>query len=35
MAIAAALLAYLIGSVSFAVVVSRAMKLPDPHLWFE
>ena len=23
--------AYLIGSVSFAVVVSRAMGLPDPH----
>lgn len=23
--------AYLIGSVSFAVVVSRAMRLPDPH----
>jgi acyl phosphate:glycerol-3-phosphate acyltransferase len=23
--------AYLIGSVSFAVVVSKAMKLPDPH----
>ena len=25
------LIAYLIGSVSFAVVVSKAMKLPDPH----
>jgi len=25
------LVAYLIGSVSFAVVVSKAMKLPDPH----
>ena len=23
--------AYLIGSVSFAVVVSKAMRLPDPH----
>ncbi|MDR2017034.1 MAG: glycerol-3-phosphate acyltransferase, partial [Burkholderiales bacterium] len=23
--------AYLLGSVSFAVVVSRAMHLPDPH----
>jgi len=33
MAIAAALLAYLIGSVSFAVVVSRAMKLPDPRTY--
>ena len=32
-AIAAALLAYLIGSVSFAVVVSRAMKLPDPRTY--
>ncbi|MBL8309313.1 MAG: glycerol-3-phosphate 1-O-acyltransferase PlsY [Burkholderiales bacterium] len=27
----AALLAYLIGSLSFAVIVSRAMGLPDPH----
>jgi glycerol-3-phosphate acyltransferase PlsY len=26
-----ALLAYLIGSISFAVVVSRVMGLPDPH----
>ena len=25
------LLAYLIGSVSFAVVVSKCMRLPDPH----
>jgi glycerol-3-phosphate acyltransferase PlsY len=31
MAIAAALLAYLLGSISFAVVVSRAMGLPDPR----
>jgi acyl phosphate:glycerol-3-phosphate acyltransferase len=31
MAIAAALVAYLIGSISFAVVVSRAMGLPDPR----
>ena len=31
MAIAAAVLAYLLGSVSFAVVVSRAMELPDPR----
>ncbi len=30
-AIAAIVLAYLIGSISFAVVVSRAMGLPDPH----
>ncbi len=29
--LAAALVAYLIGSVSFAVVVSKAMNLPDPH----
>lgn len=28
-----ALLAYLIGSVSFAVVVSKAMRLPDPHTY--
>lgn len=28
-----ALAAYLIGSVSFAVVVSRAMRLPDPHTY--
>jgi glycerol-3-phosphate acyltransferase PlsY len=33
MAIAAAIIAYLIGSVSFAVVVSRAMKLPDPRTY--
>ena len=33
MVIAAVLLAYLIGSVSFAVVVSRAMKLPDPRTY--
>lgn len=31
MAIAAAIIAYLIGSISFAVVVSRAMGLPDPR----
>lgn len=31
--IAFALLAYLIGSVSFAVVVSRAMGLPDPRTY--
>ena len=31
MAIAAALAAYLLGSISFAVVVSRAMGLPDPR----
>jgi len=29
----AVLLAYLIGSVSFAVVVSRAFALPDPHTY--
>jgi glycerol-3-phosphate acyltransferase PlsY len=29
--VAAALFAYLIGSISFAVVVSRAFGLPDPH----
>ena len=28
---AAAFVAYLIGSLSFAVIVSRALKLPDPH----
>ncbi|MEN7526875.1 MULTISPECIES: glycerol-3-phosphate 1-O-acyltransferase PlsY [unclassified Cupriavidus] len=28
-----AVLAYLIGSVSFAVVVSKAMGLPDPHTY--
>ena len=33
MAIAAVVIAYLIGSVSFAVVVSRAMKLPDPRTY--
>lgn len=32
-AIIAAILAYLIGSVSFAVVVSRAMSLPSPHTY--
>src|SRR5687768_17488094 len=31
MAIAAALAAYLLGSISFAVLVSRAMGLPDPR----
>ena len=31
MAIAAAFVAYLLGSISFAVVVSRAMGLPDPR----
>ena len=31
MAIAATLIAYLLGSVSFAVLVSRAMGLPDPR----
>ena len=31
--LAAVLVAYLIGSVSFAVVVSRAMKLPDPRTY--
>ena len=31
MAIAAALIAYLIGSISFAVIVSRALGLPDPR----
>jgi glycerol-3-phosphate acyltransferase PlsY len=31
MAIVVTLIAYLIGSISFAVVVSRAMGLPDPH----
>jgi len=24
-------IAYLIGSISFAVVVSKCMRLPDPH----
>ncbi len=33
MAIAAVVIAYLIGSVSFAVVVSRVMKLPDPRTY--
>jgi len=33
MAIAAVIVAYLIGSVSFAVVVSRMMKLPDPRTY--
>lgn len=32
-AIITAILAYLIGSVSFAVVVSRAMSLPSPHTY--
>jgi len=27
------LLAYLIGSISFAVVVSQCMRLPDPHTY--
>ena len=31
MAVAVVLIAYLIGSISFAVVVSRAMGLPDPR----
>ena len=31
MAIVVTLIAYLIGSISFAVVVSRAMRLPDPR----
>jgi glycerol-3-phosphate acyltransferase PlsY len=31
MTIALAVIAYLIGSISFAVVVSRAMRLPDPR----
>ena len=31
MTIALVLIAYLVGSISFAVVVSRAMKLPDPR----
>ena len=26
-------LAYLIGSISFAVVVSKCMRLPDPHTY--
>ncbi len=29
--IIAAIFAYLIGSLSFAVIVSRALRLPDPH----
>ena len=29
--IIAAVMAYLIGSLSFAVIVSRALSLPDPH----
>ena len=33
MTIVLVLIAYLIGSVSFAVVVSRAMGLPDPHTY--
>ncbi len=31
MAIAAVVVAYLIGSISFAVLVSRALRLPDPR----
>jgi glycerol-3-phosphate acyltransferase PlsY len=31
MTIVLVLIAYLVGSISFAVVVSRAMKLPDPR----
>ncbi|MCE9640144.1 MAG: glycerol-3-phosphate 1-O-acyltransferase PlsY, partial [Betaproteobacteria bacterium] len=31
MTIALVLIAYLVGSISFAVVVSRAMNLPDPR----
>ncbi len=31
--IAACVLAYLMGSISFAVVVSHFMKLPDPHTY--
>ncbi len=31
MAIAAVIVAYLIGSISFAVLVSRALRLPDPR----
>ena len=30
-ALALVLAAYLVGSVSFAVVVSKAFGLPDPH----
>jgi glycerol-3-phosphate acyltransferase PlsY len=30
---AAALVAYLIGSISFAVLTSRAFRLPDPHTY--
>jgi glycerol-3-phosphate acyltransferase PlsY len=33
MAIAATLIAYLIGSISFAVVVSQALGLPDPRTY--
>ena len=33
MTVVAVLIAYLIGSISFAVVVSRAMGLPDPHTY--
>jgi acyl phosphate:glycerol-3-phosphate acyltransferase len=32
-AIASVVIAYLLGSVSFAVVVSRALGLPDPHTY--
>ena len=31
MAIAAVIVAYLVGSISFAVLVSRALRLPDPR----
>src|SRR5215210_6004199 len=33
MTIALVVMGYLIGSVSFAVLVSRAMGLPDPHTY--
>ena len=32
-AIGAIVLAYLIGSLSFAVIVSKAMGMPDPHTY--
>ena len=31
--IVAAAFAYLLGSISFAVVVSKVMRLPDPHTY--
>ncbi|NBY62647.1 MAG: glycerol-3-phosphate acyltransferase, partial [Betaproteobacteria bacterium] len=31
--IIAVVLAYLLGSISFAVVVSKVMRLPDPHTY--